>query len=310
MKEERRQISLKLGDATLDNRLGIYYIDMRPAIIHYEENIYNGGFDNNGVPFCRYGNGNINYSTVNICQYAFMIHANYLEKKNLSDLAVLKACLAKLECLKFEDENIVKWIKTERNERYGINPPWTSAMDCGQAISFYLRMYQLIGDTSFLHTAMKIYNFLKVDVKDGGVRRIDEKGNLWFEEYPSTPPSYVLNGFIYTIFGLYDLFRVSNDIQVKKDIDACILTLNSNLHNFDSGYWSNYDLLKKELVRYYYQKNVHVPQLQALYLLTQESKFNYYSQKWKKTLNPINYFFVRIMYRVRPRFQKYFGVTI
>jgi len=30
-----------------------------------------------------------------------------------------------------------------------------------------------------------------------------------YEEYPTTPPLFILNGFIYSLFGLYDLAQVS-----------------------------------------------------------------------------------------------------
>jgi hypothetical protein len=174
----------------------------------------------------------------------------------------------------------------------------------GEAISLYLRLYQALGRPGLLDTAMKSYVFMTRSTSNGGVRRYDEQGNLWFEEYPSNPPSYVLNGFIYAVFGLYDLYRVTGDPRVKADIDACIDTLVRKLPSYDSGYWSNYDLQKRELVRYYYQKNVHVPQLAVLYELTREPLFRKYKNRWQKQLSPLNFLFVRIMYRVRPRLSR------
>jgi hypothetical protein len=85
------------------------------------------------------------------------------------------------------------------------------------------------------------------------------------------------------------------------NIDRCLKTLKDNLDKFDAGYWTYYDLLKKELVRYYYQKNVHVPQLEVLYILTNDSIFNRYAEKWKKQITPLNYILVKIMYRILPR---------
>ena len=134
--------------------------------------------------------------------------------------------------------------------------------------------------------------------------RRDENNNLWFEEYPSKEPSYVLNGFVYCLFGLYDLYRITRKEEIKKEIDECIITLKNNLHKFDAGYWSYYDLLKKELVKYYYQKNVHPLQLEALYKLTNEEILNFYKTKWEKTLTPLNFLFVQLMYRIKPKKDK------
>ena len=68
MKEENKKITLSLGDVSWNNTLGIYYIDMRPSIIHYTDNIYDGAFDENGVPLINDGEGNLYYSPVKICQ--------------------------------------------------------------------------------------------------------------------------------------------------------------------------------------------------------------------------------------------------
>jgi len=299
--EENKKIKLNVGTVSLAEELGSYYIDMRPAIIHYTDNIWGGKFDENGVPLCGSVDGFI-YFPINIAQYGFILHAEWLETKSENTLITLKNCINVLESLKSEKNGTFVWHHNHYEAKYKIDSPWASAMAQGEVISFYLRMYQILKNAFLLDTAIKAYEFLKFDYKDGGVRRIDNNGYLWFEEYPSNPPSYVLNGFIYTIFGLYDLYRVTQRTDVKKDIDLCIETLKSNLHKFDAGYWSYYDLLKKELVRYYYQKNVHVPQLEVLYLLTNEPVFDKYKRKWEKTVTPINYLFVQIMYRVKYRF--------
>jgi hypothetical protein len=174
----------------------------------------------------------------------------------------------------------------------------------GEAISLYLRMHQALGRPAYLDTAWRAYRFLAVPWSDGGVRRYDADGNLWLEEFPSEPPSFVLNGFIYTLFGLYDLYRVTGDHGVKQDIDACLRTLAANLHRFDAGYWSLYDLRRRELVRYYYQKNVHVPQMAVLHRLTGDPLFERYRRTWEAQITPLNHLFVQVMYRVRPRLDR------
>jgi len=303
LSEERKDITLGLGHVSMSPTLNSYYIDMRPAIVHYTENLYGGGFDDRGVPWIKGPEGPL-YFPVNIAQYGFMLHADWLETGDAGTMKTLENCLQVLEDTKSEDAIHCVWWHHVPDERYGIDPPWASAMAQGEVISFYLRMYQAIGRESLLVSAVKAYQFLEVHCEEGGVRRYDEDGNLWFEEYPSKEPSLVLNGFIYTLFGLYDLYRVSNDARVRRDIDECLKTLVARLADFDSGYWSNYDLQKRELVRYYYQKNVHVPQLAVLHELTGDPFFGEYRAKWERQLSPLNYLFVRIMYRVRPRMNR------
>jgi hypothetical protein len=277
---------------------------MRPAIIHYSKNIYNGKFDENGVPMIGLSSGKFEYFPINIAQYGFMIHAAYLANPNDKLLNTLKSCLKVLENIKAENETQAIWWHNHFEEKYKISPPWSSAMAQGEIISFYLRMYQLLNEKKLLQTAEKAYCFMQLENETKSIRRYDEFGNLWFEEYPSSPPSYVLNGFVYALFGLIDLYRVTNNQSVKFDIDRCISTLKNRLKDFDSGYWSYYDLQKKELVRYYYQKNVHILQLEILYLLTNEPVFRKYKLKWEKQLTLNNFILVRIMYRILPRYRK------
>ncbi len=303
MREESKKIKLELGNVSLEPELGSYYIDMRPAMIHYLDGTYGGDFDELGVPRIMDG-GELIYSPVNICQYGFMLHADYLETKDEALMQTLKAVLDRLIALQVEKDDTIAWYSYTFDFKYKINPPWASGMSQGEAISFYLRMYQLTGDEKLLVFANKAYKFLNIDVKDGGVMTRDAKDFLWYEEFPSTPSSYVLNGFIYTIFGLYDLYRVSPNPELKSTIEECNATVKYYLPDFDAGYWSYYDLLKKELVRYYYQKNVHVPQLRVLGKLTGDTVFMNYATKWEKQLTPLNYMLVKIMYRVLPRWRK------
>ncbi len=304
MREESKKIQLELGNVSLEPDLGSYYIDMRPAMVHYKPNIWNGKFDDDGVPMCMSYNSELYYSHVNVTQYGFILHANWMEDKNEHTLTKLKAFLNVLENLKTEMLDSCAWYQQYYEKKYQIPTPWASAMAQGECISFYLRMYQILKDEKLLNTAIKAYQYLDIDYSEGGVKRIDKAGNLWYEEFPSDPPSFVLNGFIYTLFGLYDLYRVTGQKDVLDNINRCVKTIKENLHKYDAGYWSYYDLLKKELVRYYYQKNVHVPQLKALYILTKESIFHYYAIRWENQLTPLNYLLVKIMYRILPRWQK------
>ena len=59
-----------------------------------------------------------------------------------------------------------------------------------------------------------------------------------YEEYPTTPPLFVLNGFIYSLFGLYDLAQVATgDAKqtAQKLFDDGMASLKVMLPFFDSG---------------------------------------------------------------------------
>ncbi|KPJ07372.1 D-glucuronyl C5-epimerase [Papilio machaon] len=67
----------------------------------------------------------------------------------------------------------------------------------------------------------------------------------WYEEYPTTPPLFVLNGFIYTLLGLYDLHVIEGENSIslaKKMFDDGMTSLKTLLPLFDTGSGSFYDL--------------------------------------------------------------------
>jgi heparosan-N-sulfate-glucuronate 5-epimerase len=300
--KEFNHITISCNSFDDSKKLGSYYLDMREAFLQYDAGIF-GDFDDTGVPMVGWGK-NAKYSAVNIAQYGFIIHDIWLENKSDEYLSVMKACLKQLILLESKENDCIFWREMYASERYNLKVNWTSAMSLGECMSFYLRMYQITNESEILEKCHKIYNSTKVSVQENGVKVIDEKGDWWLEEYPSTPSSFVLNGFVYAIFGLVDYHRLTGKTQVQNDLEKYFQTLKNNIKKYDLGYWSIYDLHYKELVKYYYQKNVHVPQLDALYRLTKHKEFKQIADKWRKTIHPLNFAYVQIMYRVRPRIQK------
>jgi heparosan-N-sulfate-glucuronate 5-epimerase len=293
------RIVLTKNNASHASELGEYYIDFVPSFSNYAEYRY-GVFDERGVPLVGWSD-DAYYNPVTLAQYGFLLHALHARGLCAEALPTLEALLAWFEANKEESAGGCFWRQAVGAPRYGLKAGFVSAMASGEAISFYLRMYQLTGDASLLATARAAYAFLRVPFAEGGVRRTDARGDLWFEEYPSEPPSYVLNGFIYCLFGLYDLLRVSGDPAVRQDVEACLKTLRTNLPRFDTGYWSVYDLLTNELVSVYYQRNVHLPQVEVLHAMTGDPVFAHYAERWRRDLRPLNRLLAQVMMRVRPR---------
>jgi hypothetical protein len=288
----------------MDTFLGCYYQDISPAIVHINKGVF-AKLDNNGIPYMPEGNEKI-YPPILVIQYALM-QCDFINKGTNREKAkeTLLLCLNWLEqhCEPFKDGIV---LRNSVNKQYNLPNGWVSGMAQGQLISVFLRAYQLMNDEKYLHLAEKTYNIFKYDYSDGGFKRIDKYGCVWFEEYPSSTPSYVLNGFVYTMLGILDLYRVTNKSETKELWENCVKTLEANLNKYDVWYWSVYDQLKEELVSYYYQKNVHIPLMKILFGLTGKEIFNQHAVKWERNLNNrFHRFVTQIMYRVQPRIRKY-----
>jgi hypothetical protein len=303
MKAIDDSLCLGVGNTSTDSFLGEYYQDTSPAIVHINRGVL-ANLDEDGIPYCISGEQR-KYAPVVTIQYGLMCYDLMLRNINIEkNKEIFQKCIKWLNDNKVDFKDSIIW-KSEANNQYKLPEGWVSGMYQGQAISIYLRAHQLFGDDSYLATAEKIYNSFKYDFNEGGFKRVDKHGCIWFEEYPTATPSYVLNGYIYSIFGIFDLYRVTNRTDVKELWDSCVHTLEVNLPKYDVWYWSVYDQLKEQLVSYYYQKNVHIPLMKIMFLLTDKPIFNKYAVKWERSLNnPIHRFITKIMYRIQPRIKK------
>ena len=137
-------------------------------------------------------------------------------------------------------------------------------------------MYSTTNNSTYLKSAQNGLNLFDIDVKNGGIRssfvnRIDNT-SLWFEEYPTQPFSlYVLNGFIYTIFGLADYVSLCDDSATTRRILLDSLrSLTTYISHYDTGTRTLYDLrhlsdaeLYPNVARWDYH-TLHVSQLYYL----------------------------------------------
>ena len=94
--------------------------------------------------------------------------------------------------------------------------PWYSGLAQGQGISVLCRAYKTTGNEKYLDSIKKAYRSFLIDVNHGGVTFKDEKNNIWIEEYiMQGEPTHILNGFIWGLWGIYDYWLLSKDIEVK-----------------------------------------------------------------------------------------------
>ncbi|XP_033231176.1 D-glucuronyl C5-epimerase B isoform X3 [Belonocnema kinseyi] len=92
-----------------------------------------------------------------------------------------------------------------------LEPGWYSSMGQGHAISVLSRAYYHSGEDKYLHAAIRGLRPFRVTSTKGGVTASFLGKYVWYEEYPTTPPSFILNGFIYSLIGLYDLKSIATD---------------------------------------------------------------------------------------------------
>jgi len=164
-----------------------------------------------------------------------------------------------------------------------LRAPWYSALAQGQGISVLVRAYRETGDARYLDGAREACRSFCVDIGQGGVRFVDKSGDAWYEEYIVNPPTHILNGAIWAIWGLYDLALVTGESEVRLQFDAAARTIARNLPLFDLGFWSLYEQAGKALpmVASGFYHKLHITQLKIMHTLTGDAAFREYAERWQ-----------------------------
>jgi heparosan-N-sulfate-glucuronate 5-epimerase len=149
---------------------------------------------------------------------------------------------------------------------FDITAPWLSAMAQGQCQSLLVRIGLERGDDSLLDCAGGGLRPMLIATREGGVQT-ELDGGIFLEEYPTEPPSLVLNGAIFALWGAYDFWRATDDEVAGELFEQAADTLATNLHRWDTGTWSRYDLFPLHPIvntasPFYHA--LHINQLRAL----------------------------------------------
>ncbi|XP_006032503.1 D-glucuronyl C5-epimerase isoform X2 [Alligator sinensis] len=162
-----------------------------------------------------------------------------------------------------------------------LDPGWYSAMAQGQAISTLVRAYLLTKDHTFLNSALRATAPYKLLSEQHGVKAVFMKKHDWYEEYPTSPSSFVLNGFMYSLIGLYDLKETAGGELGEK--------AKAMLPLYDTGSGTIYDLrhfmlgTAPNLARWDYH-TTHINQLQLLSTIDEAPIFKEFVKRWKSYL--------------------------
>ena len=262
------------------SELGEYYM------VFAQKADYPGAYDSAGIPLLDYhGRTGLQYNPIAIAQYGL---GNYNFFRRTGDAAHRKKffLVADWLCSHLEKnpQGIPVWNHHfDWEYRDTLRAPWYSALAQGQGISVLVRAHKESGDTRYMEVAKLARASFSTPVKEGGVTFTDENGDLWFEEYVVSPPTHILNGFIWAAWGVYDYFLATQDHSAQQLFVAAVETLLRNLDSYDLGFWSLYEqsgtLLPMVASSFYHQ--LHIVQLRVMHRLTGEQKFARVAARWE-----------------------------
>ncbi len=157
-----------------------------------------------------------------------------------------------------------------------IKAPWYSAMAQGQALSAFVRLYEVTGEQRYRIAADQLFASFK-NLKSTGMPwtvNVDDEGYLWFEEYArDVGADRSVNGHIFAIYGLWDYYRITASEEAKQLFCGGVTAVHGHLQKFRNPGWiSRYSLANPQYLYASYH-TVHVGQLYQLYNLTGSAHF-------------------------------------
>jgi len=167
------------------------------------------------------------------------------------------------------------WIKDfPYKHTYRVAPPWVSGMAQGQGASLLVRLHLTTGDERYADAALRALNPMREPVAAGGVGA-ELDGGFFPEEYPTDPPSHVLNGGIFGLWGCRDVALALSDPGASELDTQGTESLARSLPRYDTGRWSRYDLYPHPVVNVAHitYHRLHIVQLRAMAAITADPRF-------------------------------------
>jgi heparosan-N-sulfate-glucuronate 5-epimerase len=261
-------------------QFGPYYMSFR------EKADYGGPYDAAGIPMLDYrGAIGLQYNPIAIAQWGLANCNIFCDTNNESrGQKTLKAAHWLAANLEQNPHGLWVWNHHfDWDYRDTLKTPWYSGLAQGQGVSLLLRAFAQTHDEKYMQAAGRAFIALTKAIVQGGVLFEDEEKNLWIEEYLVDPPTHILNGFVWALWGVFDFWLARADSTARQIFDRGVQTLLHNLARFDTGYWSLYEqsgTRLKMLASPFYHR-LHIVQLRVMATLTGDCHFTEFADRWE-----------------------------
>lgn len=271
-----------VGGAYSKEAVDGYYNDLTQKVLGYEADTL--------VPMTTIDSGETILFSIGIFQFGIGAYDLYLNDKDYSMKTKVLACA---DWAVENQQDNGGWITFDFKSR---EQPYSS-MAQAEGISLLVRAHILTSEEKYLASAKKAVTFMLKPIYIGGTTYYEGE-DVIFKEYTSEPP--VLNGWIFSLWGVLDYAKHTGDEEIKDIYDASVKTLARNLPDFDNGFWSKYDIENRICSPFYHK--LHIAQLNVMYDLTGVEEFKSFANKWEKYqdsfFNKSMAFFIKVLQKI------------
>ena len=251
-----------------------------PYYIYSEDLFFDAmELDPDGIPVQRARTFGSIYNPAYVAWYGLVNVGRYVRHLDLSP-----AFLRQVEWLighaVRRDDGAVVWPYTvEVEEGYCLlKPPWICAMAQGLAISLLIRGHRLTGRPELLDLCHGATRVFEKSLEDGGVRTLED-GYALYEEYPGYPLPRVLDGFLFSLLGLYDLVTQTDAPRVLQLFNEGVAGLRHTLEFWNyRNKWSWYGSHGYLCPPHYNKLNAAL--LASLARVTGDTTLRRYAEAW------------------------------
>jgi heparosan-N-sulfate-glucuronate 5-epimerase len=173
----------------------------------------------------------------------------------------------------------LRWPYTVALPKYRLPSGWCSAMAQGLVSSVFIRQFLRTDDELWADRARRA---LRPLVRESELVSQTPDGPV-LEEVPSDPPSHILNGWIYALWGLWDASVALQEDDASRAFEAGVATLRTTLPGYDLGWWTRYSLyphLLSDLAKPFYHR-LHVLQLEVTARVASRSDLAATAARWR-----------------------------
>ena len=224
----------------------------------------------NKVPMSNVDTGEKIYFSIEIFQYGLGAYDLFLLNNDKKMLTKVKATADWAVNNQQEDGSWRTFAYENPSHPY-------SSMAQGEGISLLLRAYLELEERKYLDTVKKAIKFMLLPIDKGGTTKYEGE-DVYF--YECTDDPLILNGWIFSLWGVVDYCKYFNDSEVKNILERTLKTLEQKLSDYDIGYWSMYEDGMRISSPFYHK--LHIAQLNIMYELTGKDVYKTYADKFEK----------------------------
>ncbi|GEM_PF-3962983 len=237
-------------------------------------------FDEDGVPFVPRGSERY-YNPLVVARYALKMLAISADRERPEAAEIARKMLAPLVAA---GEATGAWGPGPRPEQMSHETP--SCLTQGVVLSAIIRLAGSDPDERTRAMIERGAERLLAPMEHGGARS-SLSGGDFLEEFPRVPPSHVLNGCVYGLFGLYDLADGFGHAQAAEAATLIESTLERTIERFVTRFgWSRYALnvySHAPLASIHYHR-YHIVMTRVLAARTGSAALAEVADRWERSL--------------------------